>query len=155
MQPVQSLFLPSETDTTRLGHDLAARLGPGDTLLLEGAIGAGKTHLARAIISQLLKVAEDIPSPTYTLVQTYDGRELSIWHADLYRLGDSSELVELGLTEAIGTALVLIEWPDRMPTDLVPPSALRIELAVDDDGRRVTFVGSDDWHGRLAELSDA
>lgn len=155
MQPVQSLFLPSETATTRLGHDLAARLGPGDTLLLQGAIGAGKTHLARAIIASLLRVPEDIPSPTYTLVQTYDGREFSIWHADLYRLDDSNELVELGLTEAMGTALVLIEWPDRMPPDLVPPGALRIDLAVEGDGRLVTFSGSEDWPERLAGLADA
>ena len=149
MQPTQSLFLPSETDTTRLGHDLAARLGPGDTLLLQGPIGAGKTHIARAIISFLLARPEDIPSPTYTLVQTYQGRDFPIWHADLHRLGDSSELVELGLSEAMDVALVLIEWPDRLPSDMVPDDALTISLSSEGDGRLATMTGADAWATRL------
>ena len=155
MQPIQSLFLPSETDTTRLGHDLAARLGSGDALLLEGAIGTGKTHLARAIISRLIAMPEDIPSPTYTLVQIYEGRSFPIWHADLYRLGHSSELAELGLTEALDTALVLIEWPDRMPPEMLPPGALRIGLCNEDEGRRITFAGPGDWATRLSDLAHA
>ena len=73
-----------------LAAALARRLVPGDTVLLEGDVGAGKTHFARGVILALLDVPEDIPSPTYTLVQTYDGRTGEIWHADLYRLTTSS-----------------------------------------------------------------
>lgn len=153
MQPAISLFLPFETDTTRLGLDLASRLGAGDTVLLCGAIGAGKTHLARAIISSLLDRPEDIPSPTYTLVQTYAGRDFPIWHADLYRLADSSELVELGLTEAFGDALVLIEWPDRLPPGFVPATAVRVELVVEGEGRRALITAPNEILQRLKGLA--
>ncbi|MFU1478369.1 tRNA (adenosine(37)-N6)-threonylcarbamoyltransferase complex ATPase subunit type 1 TsaE [Roseovarius sp. C7] len=122
---------PDATD--RLARALAAHLRPGDTLLLSGPIGAGKTHFARALITARLTAPEDIPSPTFTLVQTYDTPETEIWHADLYRLGDSSELVELGLTDAFETAICLIEWPDRLGP-LAPDHALRIEFTPDGSG---------------------
>ena len=89
-----------ETLTAALARMLAATLRPGQTILLDGPVGAGKTHFARAFIrARQGDAAEDVPSPTFTLVQTYDdpmGTE--IWHADLYRLSDPSELAELGLT---------------------------------------------------------
>ena len=81
--------LPTGAATTALAERLAPRLGPGDTLLLSGPIGAGKTHFARALIKARLRAAgrdEDVPSPTFTLVQTYDDGICEIWHADLYRL---------------------------------------------------------------------
>lgn len=151
MRPRLTLFLPTESDTTRLGHDLARRLRAGDVVLLEGPIGSGKTHLARAIISTLLEAPEDIPSPTYTLLQTYSGRDFSIWHADLYRLTDSSELGELGLLDAFEDALVLIEWPDRLPSDHLPASAIRVQLQTEGDGRRVFLDGSRQWLEGLAD----
>ncbi|MEL7202583.1 MAG: tRNA (adenosine(37)-N6)-threonylcarbamoyltransferase complex ATPase subunit type 1 TsaE [Pseudomonadota bacterium] len=119
------------------GHKLATALTPGMTILLNGPIGAGKTHLARAIIQSLLPDAEEVPSPTYTLVQTYKADSFEIWHADLYRLSDSSELVELGLDEAIGTDVVIIEWPDRLPSDWIQSAVLSIDIQPLDDTRHV------------------
>lgn len=116
--------------------DLARRIGAiltaGDTLLLNGPIGAGKTHFARSLIQSLLTVPEDVPSPTFTLIQTYETPVCEIWHADLYRLGSVDEIEELGLSEAFDTAICLIEWPDRLG-DLMPQNALHIDLSTDAD----------------------
>lgn len=118
----------SEDQTAALGHALAAILAPGDVVLLDGPVGAGKSHLARALIRARLRDPDaEIPSPTFTLVQSYaDPNGVEIWHADLYRLGDPDELVELGLDEAMDHAICLIEWPDRF--DLAPSGALHIRL---------------------------
>lgn len=132
-----SIFLASEEDTTRLGAWLAARLGAGDCLLLEGPIGAGKSHLARALIRARLGRMEDVPSPTFTLVQTYQA-DVEIWHADLYRLSHPDEVLELGLDQAFSHAICLIEWPDRLGS-LVPAQALLLTLASTGDGRRATL----------------
>ena len=82
----RSLDLPGPQATADLAARLGARLQPGDVLLLEGPIGAGKTHFARSLIQSLLTEPEDVPSPTFTLVQVYDTEKGEIWHADLYRL---------------------------------------------------------------------
>lgn len=135
-----STFLPDEAATTRLANRIAPKLRSGDTLLLEGSIGAGKTHFARAVIQHRMSNKdrpEEVPSPTYTLVQTYNDGQTEIWHADLYRLADVSEISELALDEAIGSALVLIEWPDRMAE--APYDALLIRFQTEKDGRRLTF----------------
>ncbi|MFN3525110.1 MAG: tRNA (adenosine(37)-N6)-threonylcarbamoyltransferase complex ATPase subunit type 1 TsaE [Paracoccus sp. (in: a-proteobacteria)] len=121
-------LIADETLTAGLARMLAADLVPGQTVLLDGPVGAGKTHFARAFIrARQGEAAEDVPSPTFTLVQTYDdpmGTE--IWHADLYRLTDPSELGELGLDDAMRDAICLIEWPDRL--DAVPKGALTLWL---------------------------
>ena len=119
--------LASPDATCALAQGLAPRLRPGDTLLLWGGVGAGKTHFARCLIQSLLASPEDVPSPTYTLVQTYQGRGVEIWHADLYRLGHVMELVELGLAEAMPDAICLVEWPDRLG-DMAPPGALGLHF---------------------------
>ena len=128
---------------------LAATLRPGQMILLDGPVGAGKTHFARAFIrARQGDPAEHVPSPTFTLVQTYDdpmGTE--IWHADLYRLGDVSELDELGLDEAMSDAITLIEWPDRMGA--APDTALWLRLAdAGPDLRQITL------HGRVESWPD-
>jgi tRNA threonylcarbamoyladenosine biosynthesis protein TsaE len=111
---------------------------PGLCILLSGPVGAGKTTFARALIQHLQTehgTAEDIPSPTFTLVQTYHAGTLEIWHADLYRLTSPDELIELGLDDALDSALCLIEWPDRMG-DLTPKDAVHLDLqptAIDDE----------------------
>ena len=131
--------LESDADTDRLGAWLAPRLGPGDCLLLSGPIGAGKSHLARAVIRARLGRMEDVPSPTFTLVQTYQADDVEIWHADLYRLTHPDDALELGLEDAFASAICLIEWPDRLG-HRAPPDAIRVSLRDDDDdGRHVTF----------------
>lgn len=126
--------------------DFAARVGRvlqrGDTVLLQGDIGAGKSFFARALIQSLQDIPEDVPSPTFTLVQTYETRAGEIWHADLYRLSDPNEAEELGLAEAFETAICLIEWPDRL-AGLTPETAvtLSFETTEIDDQRRTTLTG--------------
>ena len=149
-----TVILGSESATSRFAAALGARLSAGDTILLEGGIGAGKTHFARALILSRLSVPEDVPSPTFTLVQTYetsDGTEL--WHADLYRLTDPSELDELGLTDAFEEAICLIEWPDRLGS-LRPASALTLRLDLTaQDGERVLHMSGPARWSFLKELS--
>ena len=134
-----SIFLPDESATTELGVELAPVLQPGDVVLLTGSVGAGKSHLSRAIIQARLGFSEDVPSPTYTLVQTYNDQTTEIFHADLYRLGDTSELTELGLDEAFQTAICLVEWADRLGAEDTPQDALTLSLCTKDDGRQATL----------------
>lgn len=134
-----TLPLPDEDATAGLGRALAGLLRAGDTVLLSGPIGAGKTHLARALIRQATG-EQDIPSPTFTLVQTYNNPTADLWHADLYRLTHPDQVLELGLTDAMHTAIVLVEWPDRLG-DLAPPDALHITLHPAGDGRVATISG--------------
>ena len=135
---------------------LAPRLEPGDVVLLEGDVGAGKTHFARGVIQALLSSPEDIPSPTYTLVQTYDVNTDEIWHADLYRLTDTSELEELGMSAAFDEAICLVEWPDRLGSAR-PEKALTIYFeATDEHERALTFRWSDpSWKDKLEGVADA
>lgn len=138
--PETVLSLLDEAATTMLGERLAFLLRPGDTVLLEGPIGAGKSHLARALIRARLGRMEDVPSPTFTLVQTYEASDTEIWHADLYRLGHPDEVLELGLEQAFGSAICLIEWPDRLGPH-VPRDALVIRLSVAGEGRLAALHG--------------
>jgi len=115
-------------DTAKLAVSLAASVRAGDTILLEGQIGGGKTHFARSLIQHLVAGVEDVPSPTFTLVQTYDTPGFEVWHADLYRLSHPDEVFELGLVDAFSDALCLIEWPDRL-SDLAPKSALTLAFS--------------------------
>ena len=127
--------------------DLGARLGralrAGDTVALIGGLGAGKTTLTRGLVQSLLP-HEIVPSPTYTLVQTYDFPNFTLWHCDLYRLEHPDEAYELGLMDAMGEEVCLLEWPDRLG-NLLPDEALKIEITFEGKGRRVTLTG---WEGR-------
>lgn len=135
-----TLALPTRRATRRLGAALAAALAPGDLVLLEGDLGAGKTFLVRAIARGLgVPSAVRITSPTFTLVHEHAGR-LPIVHADLYRLGDPDELVELGLVERIGAdAAVLIEWGARF-ADALGGQGLWVALALAPQGRRAQLT---------------
>lgn len=149
--------LPGPEDTAALACALAPLLGAGDTLALEGPIGAGKTHFARALILARLArhgASEDVPSPTFTLVQTYRAGDLEIWHADLYRLSHPEEAEELGLTEAFETALCLVEWPERLGADLPPETLhLRLEPGAAAEARRAILSGAGGWAARLSGLA--
>lgn len=138
--PGLTLPLPTEADTAALGRRLAQAARAGDCILLEGPIGAGKSHLARAFIRDRLGRMEEVPSPSFTLVQVYEVDGLEIWHADLYRLTHPDEVWELGLDEAFERAICLVEWPDRLG-DHVPDGALHLRLEADGEGRRALLVG--------------
>ncbi len=145
----QPLFLPDETATDTLAARFAGRLKAGDVLLLSGPIGAGKTHFARALIRAQMGAGIEVPSPTFTLIQTYEGAGPEIWHADLYRLSHPDEVIELGLEAAFSKAICLIEWPDRLG-DLRPHHALTLTFIPDGEGRQVRFSPED--HPLLADL---
>lgn len=147
--PDFTIDLAGEAETARLGDDLARALGPGDVVLLSGALGAGKSAMARAVIRAL---ADDdgltVPSPTFTLVQHYETR-FPVAHFDLYRLSDPSELAELGLDEALDTGIVLVEWPEY-GGDVWPQSAIRLGLSGEGDSRRAVIHANGPQHDRIA-----
>lgn len=132
-QTTYALTLTDEAATVRLGAVLAPLLPPAGVVALQGPLGAGKSALARAIIRALLDdPTATVPSPSFTIVQTYPlSAECEVWHVDLYRLRDDEELIELGLDEAKQTDLVLVEWPERAPA-LAAAAKLTISLAVDE-----------------------
>ncbi len=127
-QSTPSILTNSTQQTASLAERIGEILSSGDVLLLQGDIGAGKSFFARSVIQSLQDNPEDVPSPTFTLVQTYETRAGEVWHADLYRLSDPSEAEELGLTEAFDDAICLIEWPDRL-AGLTPASAVTLTFS--------------------------
>jgi tRNA threonylcarbamoyladenosine biosynthesis protein TsaE len=170
-----SIPLPQPADTQTLGRRLAQIVRPGDLIALTGDLGAGKTAIARALIGSLRDSTggdasgEEVPSPTFTLVQTYDrlsadGAPLAVWHFDLYRLGDPDEVDELGWEEALAGGLVLVEWPDRLGARL-PTPRLDVTLmygpelggqdaaAPADPGRVAVLQGGIGWAARLDALA--
>jgi tRNA threonylcarbamoyl adenosine modification protein YjeE len=137
----ERIFLPDDDATAALGARLAAQLKPGDLVLLEGGLGAGKTALARAIIRTLIgDPTLDVPSPSFALVQPYEAAGIPLLHADLYRIGSPRELDELGLFDD-PRAIVLVEWAERVP-ELASQAAMTIVLTVPADG-----------NGRLVEIT--
>ncbi|MFT3975133.1 MAG: tRNA (adenosine(37)-N6)-threonylcarbamoyltransferase complex ATPase subunit type 1 TsaE [Amaricoccus sp.] len=170
MESILTLATPAATDA--LAAALAPHLGAGDTLALTGDLGAGKSHLARALIATRLAALgrrEDIPSPSYTLVQTYDLGDVELWHADLYRLGDPGEIAELGLDEAFGRAITVVEWADRLGPALparhlaialdfvaAPEEAQRASDIFAEEARRATVTAAGpgwDWLGAALETA--
>ena len=144
-------------DTRELGAQVAQLAQPGDVLLLAGDLGAGKTTFTQGF-GRALGIAERITSPTFTLVRSYEGERLRLHHADLYRIDDGSEILDLGLPELVDDdAVLLVEWGERAAPAVGPDFLdLRLEFGEADDDRRLVFraVGSS-WSGRLARLADA
>jgi tRNA threonylcarbamoyladenosine biosynthesis protein TsaE len=154
---VRRITVEDEAGLGRLGRRLAEVAVPGDAILLIGDLGAGKTSFARAFI-QAHGVEDEIPSPTFSLVQTYetggdDTAPRSIWHFDLYRLEGESDLYELGIEDAFDEGITLIEWPDRLGR-LTPSDRLEIEITFGkhETERTITLTGHGVWARRLAEL---
>lgn len=149
------LHLPTAEATDALGARLARALRAGDDVRLSGGLGAGKSALARAVIRARLAAerrAEDIPSPTYTLIQTYQTADAEIRHADLYRLSSPEEAEELGLFDRSDQAILLIEWPERLG-DAPEGRRLELQLALENQGRRLdaTLLGRG-WDAVAAAL---
>jgi tRNA threonylcarbamoyl adenosine modification protein YjeE len=151
------LCLAGADRTTDLGRWIAPQLDVGDVLLLDGPLGAGKSHLARAIIQTRLAAEgrhEDVPSPTFTLVQFYECA-VPMVHADLYRLAVADEASELGLTDGFGTSITLIEWPAWLGAH-IPTGALTVRMAPDDSGdARILRLSSpsDRWAALIASAA--
>lgn len=139
----------SEDDTVALARRLAAGLKPGDVLCLHGDLGMGKSVFARGLIRALAgKPALEVPSPTFTLVQTYDTAAGDVWHFDLYRLKNPDEVYELGWEEGRANAIVIVEWPERLGY-LMPPGRIDINLSQAADGARLLQIT-----GETARVSD-
>ncbi|WP_298281218.1 tRNA (adenosine(37)-N6)-threonylcarbamoyltransferase complex ATPase subunit type 1 TsaE [Acidocella sp.] len=141
--------LADEAATSRLGRQLAARARPGDVILLDGPLGAGKSTLARAFIRAL---ADDerlaVPSPTFTLVQVYETPRGEVWHYDLWRLSGPDALAELGWDEALDGGIVLVEWAGRLGGQ-APAGALRLALDAQGAGRVAVLTGEERWFDGL------
>jgi tRNA threonylcarbamoyladenosine biosynthesis protein TsaE len=143
--------LPDAAATLALGHRLGAVLQPGDVVCLSGELGAGKTTLARGAIAAWTGAAEETPSPTYTLVQTYEGERGELWHCDLYRLKSPDDAWELGLEDAFASAACLIEWPERLGAGL-PQDRLDLALEPQGEGRRAALTARGAWRAKLESL---
>ena len=143
--------LPSPAATEALGAAAGRALRAGEAICLWGPLGAGKTTLARGLIRALTTPDEEVPSPTFTLVQSYDGLQFPLAHFDLYRLSRPQEIFELGLDEALDQGAAIIEWPERLEGRL-PPDRLDIVLAIEGDGRRARLEPHGAWEGRGLEV---
>jgi len=144
-----AIVLADEAATEEMGAKLAGELRSGDVIALYGTLGAGKTTLARGVL-KALGLQDEAPSPSFAIVQPYERPEvrLPIWHVDLYRLETGAEAAELGLEEARGDAVLMIEWPERLEKALWA-DALRLRLEIDTDGaRRLTAEVPAAWKGR-------
>ena len=153
----ETLFLADEADTIRLGEDLARAVRPGDLICLSGDLGAGKSTFARALIRAIADDDDlEVPSPTFTLVQTYALR-IPVAHFDLYRIADGSELDELGLDDALSDGVCLVEWPEKAGGTL-PAADLEVHLRLPQDdaasGREALLTATSDAGRRcLSALS--
>jgi len=140
--------------TARLGAAIAPWLAPGEAVLLYGPLGMGKSTLARGLIRALTRPDEDVPSPTFTLVQFYESAP-PVAHFDLYRLTRAGEAAEIGLDEALDEGCVVIEWPERLGDDpfvWLGPDRLSVSLAEQGTGRVATVSGVGTWDSKLKNL---
>ncbi|HYM03011.1 MAG TPA: tRNA (adenosine(37)-N6)-threonylcarbamoyltransferase complex ATPase subunit type 1 TsaE [Stellaceae bacterium] len=148
--------LPDEAATSRLAAALAARARLGDVIGLSGALGTGKTTFARAFIRALGSDTEDVPSPTFTLVEIYAfAGHPPVWHFDLYRLAMPEQAYELGIEDAFAEGISLIEWPERLGR-LMPEEHALVSLAPgrNPSARTATISFPSSWSGRLEGLGD-
>jgi tRNA threonylcarbamoyladenosine biosynthesis protein TsaE len=143
------LRLADETATAALGRAIAEQLRAHEAVCLSGPLGAGKSTLARALVRALTTPTEEVPSPTFTLVQFYEGARLNVAHFDLYRLSSPDEAYEIGLDEALEDGAAVIEWPERLAGRL-PKDRLDVMMAHSDSGtvRLAKLAGHGAWKGR-------
>ena len=143
--------LDHEADTARLGAAIAGELRRHEAVCLSGPLGAGKSTLARGLIQALAGAAIEVPSPTFTLVQTYQTPRLALAHFDLYRLVKPEEVAELGLDEALDEGAAVIEWPDKLGHHL-PRDRLDVELHIEGARRRARLSAHGAWEDRALEF---
>jgi tRNA threonylcarbamoyladenosine biosynthesis protein TsaE len=145
--------LPDETATAVLAARIAAVAAPADIIALKGDLGTGKTAFARAFI-RASGNQDEVPSPTFTLVQVYDADPTAIWHFDLYRIRAPEEAWELGIEDAFITGISLIEWPDRLGP-LLPARRLELGFGFGDEpgARRIAMDPGKGWQTRLAMVA--
>ena len=144
--------LAEEVATEALAGRIARMAKPGDVFTLIGILGAGKTVFARAFIRARCNSDEEVPSPTFTLLQTYEAKETIIYHFDLYRIEKTNDAIELGIEEAFADGLTLIEWGERLGS-LLPTNRLDVNLfqGKSANARQVKLLGHGDWKIRLNE----
>ena len=147
------MILANEAATAALGARIAGLLGVGEAVCLSGPLGAGKSTLARALVRALTTPDADVPSPTFTLAQFYEGPRLKVAHFDLYRLSNPDEAYEIGLDEALDDGAAVIEWPERLAGRL-PQDRLDVEIALQGDGRAVRLTPRGAWEGRGIEFGE-
>ncbi|WAT18548.1 tRNA (adenosine(37)-N6)-threonylcarbamoyltransferase complex ATPase subunit type 1 TsaE [Aurantiacibacter sp. MUD11] len=140
--------LPDLAAMEALGARIAAQLREGDVVALSGGLGAGKTTLSRAILAALGHEGE-VPSPTFTIVETYDHLDPAVVHADFYRLEDPSEAEQLGLDDYREGAVLLAEWPQNAGGFGDEAGCLQITLEIAGKGRKAIVEGGADWLGRM------
>jgi len=148
--------LPDEAATAALAARISALAAAGDIIALKGDLGAGKTTFARGFI-RARGGLEEVPSPTFTLVQIYELGAAAVWHFDLYRVTSPEEAWELGIEDAFAEGISLIEWPERLGP-LLPPRRLEIEFLFGDqpEARRAVLGAGEGWRPRLEKiLADA
>ena len=156
--PKRQLRLDDQAATAALAGRIAPLLRPGDLVALWGDLGSGKTSFARALITALPPAdpgagPEEVPSPTFTLVQIYERLPAPVWHFDLYRIKDPEEVLELGFEQALAEAVSLVEWPERLGP-LLPEDRLdlRLEFGPAPEARLARLEGHGAWAARLADL---
>lgn len=140
--------LPNLAAMEEFGARIAARLRAGDVVALDGGLGAGKTTLSRTILAALGHVGE-VPSPTFTIIETYAALDPAVVHADFYRLDDPAEMLEIGLDDYRDGAVLLAEWPARAGGFAHEAACLSITLEISGTGRRAIVEGGPDWLGRM------
>ncbi|MCW9035459.1 MAG: tRNA (adenosine(37)-N6)-threonylcarbamoyltransferase complex ATPase subunit type 1 TsaE [Alphaproteobacteria bacterium] len=151
----QEIVLSDEAATVSFARALAKLAELGDVIALWGTLGVGKSVFARAFIRQLTSPLEEVPSPTFTLVQNYEGMEAEIYHFDFYRLEEVDEAYELGIEEAFSDGISLLEWPERIEP-LLPRDRLDITLihGETDEARQLTLKAEGKWAERLTKGCD-
>ncbi len=153
-----SIAAGDEADTARIAGAVARVSRTGDVLALSGDLGSGKTAFARGFIRALTTPEEEVPSPTFTLVQTYAAGDRTIYHFDLYRIEDPEEAWELGIEEALAQGVTLIEWPERLGR-LLPADRLDVRLEMPEGAspcaRRIELAAGPAWAARLERLRGA
>ncbi len=147
------IHLPELSATTRFAAALADLITAPQLIYLQGDLGAGKSTLARAFIQHLTSPQTEVPSPTFTLVQTYNTAKGEVWHYDLYRLKHAEEVWELGFEDALHSGIVLVEWPERL-SGLPLPAPLIITLRHEGDERLATIQGPEEINELLLNLAE-